>query len=182
MSRPYLIVIILSDCYNPLPSSTLANLTSFLNLLRSGTLPPSIIAVFRDGHLIAIPKSLTDGRPIVLASIYRKWSTAIPLQSIIPDLQLSFQHLQFGISPRGTEAIIHSINSIMQSHPDYDVYFADGINAFNSVSCTATLLQVKELYGEAFSFFFQFYADTSQLWHTIDPSHISSIDSDEGFQ
>ena len=34
----------------------------------------------------------------------------------------------------------------------------------------------------AFSFFFQFYADTSQLWHTIDPSHISSIDSDEGFQ
>ena len=41
---------------------------------------------------------------------------------------------------------------------------------------------MKELYGEAFSFFFQFYADTSQLWHTIDPSHISSIDSDEGFQ
>jgi hypothetical protein len=26
---------------------------------------------------------------------------------------------------------------------------------------------VKELYGEAFSFFFQFYADTSLLWHTI---------------
>jgi len=70
----------------------------------------------------------------------------------------------------------------MHSHPDYYVYFADGINAFNSVSRTATLLQVKELYGEAFSFFFQFYADTSQLWHTIDPSHISSIDSDDGFQ
>jgi hypothetical protein len=63
----------------------------------------------------------------------------------------------------------------MHSHPDYDVYFAGGIN---SVSSTATLLQVKKLYAEAFSFFFQFYADTSQLWRTIDPSHISSIDSD----
>ncbi len=40
----------------------------------------------------------------------------------------------------------------------------------------------RKRFGEAFSFFFQFYADTSQLWHTIDPSHISSIDSDEGFQ
>jgi len=70
----------------------------------------------------------------------------------------------------------------MHSHPDYDVYFADGINAFNSVSSTATLLQVKEVYAEVFSFFFQFYADTSQLWRTIDPSHISSIDSDEDFQ
>jgi len=35
------------------------------------------------------------------------------------------------------------------------------------------------LFGEAFS---QFYADTSQLCPTIDSSHISSIDSDEGFQ
>jgi hypothetical protein len=176
----------LSDCYNPIPSADallyISHLTSFLNLIRSGTLPKSIIAVCRDGHLISIPNSPTDDRPIVLASIYRKWSTVIPLQSLIPDLQLSFQHLQFGISPRGTEAIIHSVNSIMHSHPDYDVYFADGINAFNSVSRTATLLQVKELYGEAFSFFFQFYADTLHLWHTIDPSHISSIDSDEGFQ
>ena len=41
---------------------------------------------------------------------------------------------------------------------------------------------MKELYGDAFSFFFTFYADTSQLWHTIDPFHISSSDSDEGFQ
>jgi len=69
----------------------------------------------------------------------------------------------------------------MHSHHDYDIYVANGINAFNSVSRTATLLQVKQLYGEAFYFFFQFYADTSQLWHTIDSSHISSIDSDEGF-
>ena len=35
---------------------------------------------------------------------------------------------------------------------------------------------MKKLYGEAS------IADTSQLWYTIDPSHISSIDSDEGFQ
>ena len=82
----------LSDCYNPIPSADallyISHLTSFLNLLRSGTLPPNIIAVFRDGHLISIPKSQTDDRPNVLASIYRKWYTAIPLQSIIPDLHL----------------------------------------------------------------------------------------------
>jgi hypothetical protein len=69
----------LSDCYNPIPPADallyISHLTSFLNLLRIGTLPQSIIALFRDGHLICIhipqmvhnhPSTIYHSRPSAL--------------------------------------------------------------------------------------------------------------------
>ena len=69
----------------------------------------------------------------------------------------------------------------MDAHPDYDVLFTDGI-AFNSASRTQTLLHLKVKFPEAYSFFHQFNGSESDLWHSLDPTHITSIPSAGGFQ
>jgi hypothetical protein len=104
----------------------------------SGALLKSIIVVFRDGHLISIPKIPTGDRPLVLASIYRKWSTTIPLQFLISDLQLSFNIFDSAYHP----VVIYSVNSIMHSRPDYDVNFA--------IQQRQSHCYLKELYGDNF--------------------------------
>jgi hypothetical protein len=176
----------LSGCNNPLPSADellfVEQLTSILNLIKNGHLSPLILVAFRDSHIIALPKGTTGTRPIGLALLYRKMISALSKRFIQEDLRLSFRNLQFGTSSHGSETIIHSIRAIKDAHPDYDVLFADGINAFNSASRTQALLHLKDKFPEAYSFFYQFYGTTSDLWHSLDPSHITSIKSAEGFQ
>ena len=176
----------LSGCNNPLPSADellfIEQLTTILNIIKNGQLSPLILVAFRDSHIIALPKGTTGTRPIGLALLYRKMVSALSKRFIQEDLRLSFRNLQFGTSSRGSEIIIHSIRSIMDAHPDYDVLFADGINAFNSASRTQTLLHLKDKFPEAYSFFHQFYGSASDLWHSLDPTHITSIPSAEGFQ
>ena len=70
----------------------------------------------------------------------------------------------------------------MDAYPDYDVLFADGINASNSASHTQTLLHLKDKFPEAYSFPHQFYGSASDLWHSLDPTPITSIPSAEGIQ
>ena len=55
-------------------------------------------------------------------------------RSLKLDLQPSFCHLQFRFSSRGTENIIHTIHTLMKAQPEFDIFFVDGINAFNSTS------------------------------------------------
>ena len=81
--------------------------------------------------------------------LYRKMVSALSKRFIQENLCLSFRNLQFGTSSRGSEIIIHSIRSIMDVRPDYDVLFADRINAFNSASRTQTLLHLKDKFPEA---------------------------------
>ena len=176
----------LTSCHEPRPSPAAViftnNLASILNLIQSGTISESTRGVLRDAHIIAIPKSATDDRPIGLQTLYRKIPTSISIRSLLPDLRRSFQSLQFGVSPCGTETVIHSINIIHQAHPDYDVYFADGINAFNSASRIEALLQLQQHYPEAYSYAHQFYGSSSSLWHDFNPPTVDFIPSSEGFQ
>ena len=53
---------------------------------------------------------------------------ALSFRNIQSDLRVSFQSLQFGIAPRGSEVLIHSVRTLMTAYPTYDIYFADGIN------------------------------------------------------
>ena len=100
-------------------------LTTILNIIKNGQLSPLILVAFRDSHIIALPKGTTGTRSINLALLYRKIVSALSKRFIQEDLRLSFRNLQFGTSSRGSEIIIHSIRSIMDAHPDYDVLFAD---------------------------------------------------------
>jgi len=70
-----------------------------------------------------------------------RWFLLYRSAFIQEDLCISFRNLQFGTSSRGSEIIIHSIRSNMDAHPDYDILLADGINAFNSASCTQISFQ-----------------------------------------
>ena len=60
---------------------------------------------------------------------------ALATRSLKLDLHPSFRQLQFGLStPIRTENIIYTIHTLMKAHLEFEIFFADGINAFNSAS------------------------------------------------
>lgn len=161
----------------------LEKFTDLLNLLQSCKVSPTILVAFRSSNIIALNKGPRGKRPIGLQLLIRKMSMALATRSLKLDLQPSFRHLQFGLSSRGTENIIHTIHTLMKAHPEFDIFFADGINAFNSASRVQSRLFQETHCPEACSFIHQFYGGPpSDIWHTLNPLNISSIKSSEGFQ
>jgi hypothetical protein len=71
----------------------------------------------------------------------------------------------------------------MKAHPEFDIFFADGINAFNSATRVQYPLLQETYCPEACSFIHQFYGGPpSDIWHILSPLNTSSIKSSEGFQ
>ena len=161
----------------------LEKLTDLLNLLQSCQLSASILDAFRSSNIIALNKGPRGKRPIGLQLLLRKMSMALAIRSLKLDLMPSFRQLQFGLSSRGTETIIHTIHTLMTAHPEFDIFFADGINAFNCASRVQSRLFQETHCPEACAFIHQFYGGPpSDIWHTLNPLNISSFKSSEGFQ
>ena len=96
---------------------------------------------------------------------------ALATRSLKLDLQPSCcRHLQFDFSSHGTEYII------MKAYHEFDTFFADGINAFNSAGRVQSRLFHETYRPEACSFIYQFYGGPpSDIWHTLNPRNISSM-------
>ena len=69
-------------------------------------------------------------------------SMALATRSLKLDLQPSFRHLQFGLSSRDAK---------------FDIFFVDGINAFNNASRVQSRLFQETYCPEACSFIHQFH-------------------------
>ena len=156
------------------------SLTGFLNLILNLRIPPDMLCFFTDCQILALPKSDTDVRPIGLTGVYRKLIVSFALRHVHTATESFISPNQYGMSKHGTEIVIHTVRSLMEANPHFDVFAMDASNAFNRVSRLSALSTIKEHFPSVFNLILRLYGANTNLWfHGLD-SGICSIVSSEG--
>ena len=156
------------------------SLTDFLNLILNLRIPPDMLSFFTDCQILALPKSQTDVRPIGLTGVYRKLIVSFALRHVHTATETFIAPHQYGMSKHGTEVVIHTVRSLMEANPHFDVFAMDASNAFNRVSRLSALSTIKEHFPSVFNLILRLYGANTNLWfHGLD-SGICSILSSEG--
>jgi hypothetical protein len=98
-----------------------------------------------------------------------------------PSIDTLMGNIQLGVGAKcGVEKIVHLANHWISSNQG-DVVLVDFSNAFNTVSRTKALLNVKTFLPDLFPYVESIYGQTPDLWLTMDRVLIS-ISSAEGAQ
>ena len=75
-----------------------------------------------------------------------------------------FEPLQHGVAVEGaSERLVHHVNLLVESHPDWVLIKSDIKNAFNSVERSSMLPQVAESFPDLYPHVFQMYSGFSPL-------------------
>ena len=81
-------------------------------------------------------QATVGARPICISESISKLAMSLAVESISDELQSSMTR-QFCFSNGGAEKVVHELDDVLQSNPDYDVVTLDCKNAYNSVSRSA---------------------------------------------
>jgi hypothetical protein len=151
------------------------------NIILSGSIPQVCLPLFRNTHLIAIPKDNSDLRPLGLQSVDRKifCSALLDDSRFKKNCEKYFKDLQYCMRERGCEEIIHFFNVITQTQPSKSVLKLDGYQGFQRIKRDHARLQVQRCFPEASPLVDALYGNSSQCFYMSD-SGIVSINSNEG--
>jgi len=145
---------------------------------------PEIIYPFIvDSEAVALPKpSSTDIRPIGKVNLVRKVTSSSLNTTYKNQVTAVSGTYQLGTTSSGVEITTNTINAFSQVHPDYDMFFPDGTNAFNCSSRDHALNEIKNRIPILLPFLLLLYGQTSNSWYFGMESGIKNIKSQEGSQ
>jgi hypothetical protein len=142
--------------FSPDPSKSekaLYAVTSLVNLLAAGKLPPSITPIFCGANLYAAAKKDGGFRPIAVGEIFRRLVSKCLAFEFAPRAAEYLKPLQMGVGVRaGCEAIVHAFCSLLedptlQDHSKW-VLQVDLENAFNQVDRSHLFAEVRQHFPE----------------------------------
>ena len=116
-------------------SRLLSALTRFINLLASGSVPPSVVPHLCGATLLALHKKSGGLRPIAVGEVLWRLASKCLANIVCSQILSSLSPLQMGIGVKGgCEAIIHTTFLLLASK-DTNICWTllDFSNAFNSV-------------------------------------------------
>jgi len=151
------------------------------NIMLKGSLPSECLPLFRNTHLIAIPKDQSDLRPLGLQSLDRK----LICSALLNDTRFKkhnidhFKNLQLCFQKRGCEEIIHFFSVLMQTQPSMSFLKLDGYIAYQNISRDYARLQIQRTAPFASPLVDALYGDISQSFYMSDDG-IITINSSEG--
>ena len=132
----------LLDAIFPGEVTVINALTSVVQLLVAGLVPPDVMPFIAGANLTALTKKNEDIRPIAVGDTLR-CLTAKCLCSLVREAAASyFLPLQLGVAvPGGAESIIHGLRATWENNDGLDIALlkVDFCNAFNCVSCQVLL-------------------------------------------
>ena len=154
--------------------------TKLINRLINGEIPATVLPLFRDIEVVAIPKKGNDIRPIGINTLDRKIAAAAS-NLVLKDLSREhFKGLQFCMEKNGCEKIVHLFRVGIEQNPDYDTFLMDGENAFNRLCRAAALKEVRDHFPAGFPFLRAIYGVASSAWHHGGENNMHLIESTEG--
>ena len=132
-------------------------LTSFINFVLHGNVPPSICEIFFGASLTALSKKDGGIRPIAVGGTIRRLIAKVASQSILAETSDRLYPLQlgFGVS-KGSEAAVHAARHFLENlSPSKVLMKLDIKNAFNSIRrdkiLEAVRFHIPQLYPLVFS-------------------------------
>jgi hypothetical protein len=157
--------------------------TSVINKIVQAQVPLSIVPIFKDIELLALPKGEEDIRPIGLQLILKKIACAICLKRTNTEFNNDhFKSLQYCMSPLGTESISLFVRASLESNPEMDLWAKDGDNGFGRLSRLSGLFQTKTHFRGILPILRMIYGTSSKAWYMGLQDGIEGIDSSEGCQ
>ena len=156
--------------------------TSVINKIVQAQVPISIVPIFKDIELLALPKGADDIRPIGLQLILKKIACAICLKRTIAFNKDYFKSLQYCMSPLGTESVSLFFRAITESNPELDLWAKDGDNGFGRLSRISGLYQTKQNFPAILPLLRMIYGTSSNAWYMGLQDGIEAIESSEGCQ
>jgi hypothetical protein len=116
-------------------SPLLSAITSWCNLIASGSCPPEVKPFFFGGKLLALAKKDGGVRPIAVGGTWRRLTSKLVNTSVVQKLSGYLQPHQLGVGTSGgVEAAVFSARRFLESaEPDCALLKVDYSNAFNSI-------------------------------------------------
>jgi hypothetical protein len=121
-------------------------LTSVLNLIAAGSVPPAIVRLLTAGRGLCVPKDDKGGlRPIVVGAVLLRLIGSLALQKESTAINRYFLEphpIQFGVGVQGgCELMAAAVEAHLGANPSHISMGCDAANAFNSV-CRSKLWPV----------------------------------------
>jgi hypothetical protein len=121
-------------------------LTSVLNLIAAGSVPPAIVRLLTAGRGLCVPKDDKGGlRPIVVGAVLLRLIGSLALQKESAAINRYFLEphpIQFGVGVQGgCELMAAAVEAHLGANPSHISMGCDAANAFNSV-CRSKLWPV----------------------------------------
>jgi hypothetical protein len=138
------------SCPSPtIGDSTLQSLTSVINVLMCGNVPPSIAPFLSGANLFPLKKKNGGLRPIAVGEVLRRWTSKCAAQSATKDCLSFLLPSQLGVGmSNACEAVIHAVSAILSDSSTLstakNTLLVDLINAFNNVDRTHLLQTVRQ--------------------------------------
>ncbi len=156
-------------------------LATICSVLANGDEPATVSVFLSDSELIGIPKGDQDVRPIGIGSALRKIVSKYLIQHNQHALKHCFPN-QHGMDISGTERIIHDFNHTTDTHPDWDTFAMDALNAFNSCNRYLGLHQLLLKAPGIFKHVMNMYGHPpTHNWFFGKPHGIDNIEAHSGF-
>ena len=155
-------------------------LSSACNSIAQGHLPEETIQLLSSSRLIALPKKSNDVRPIAIGEVFRRITAKTICMQKREDFSAFFAPIQNGVAIKGgSELLIHQIQVILESHPDWLVLKTDVSNAFNCINRSHLLKEVHKAFPDLYNHSFCMYGRSSSLVYSMKSESII-IQSEEG--
>ena len=141
-------------------------LTSIINLILEGKMPPSTRPSFFGVTLVALEKKGGGIRPIAVGYTLRRFAAKTASTQVMHDMGalLAPHQLGYGI-PLGAEATVHAARIYLYNlQPDNVLLKLDFRNAFNCIGWDKMLKSVEELAPELFPLVYFVYSEPSTLF------------------
>ena len=159
--------------------------TKFINNYADGVLPGKFYNLVHNSRLIPIKKSSGGIRPIVLIELFDKiaGSTFLSRINITNRISEIFKPLQVGIKTRSAIEIVNKLLEIKKiQNPELDIVALDFKNAYNNISRTTILNELKKFFPEIYNWQIKQLNNSTRLWVKMDDyeENIGFIRSKEG--
>ena len=162
-------------------SSTTGKFFAVFNLIAQEDIPQSVAKLLSASRLIALPKSNGDVRPITVGECIRRLTAKVLCLQKKESVAAYFSPLQHGVAVEGgSELLLHHINLLIESHPNWVVLKTDLKNAFHSVERALLLPEVAKSFPDIFHHVHQMYSGFSPLVFN-DGYNAHLLQSQEGF-
>ena len=157
----------------------LFSLTSFINFVLHGNVPPTICEVFFGASLTVLSKKDGGIRPIAVGGTIRRLIAKIATRSILAETSDRLYPLQLGLGvSKGSEAAVHAARHFLENlSPSKVLMKLDIKNAFNSIRRDKILEAIQVHIPQLYPLVFSSYSAPSILFFSE-----NTIPSREGVQ
>ena len=146
-------------------------ITNLCNFSVEGQINAEICPDFYGATLIALRKSGGGIRPIAVGNTFRRLTAKLACLTVKENISQYFHPYQLGFgTPRGCEAIIHSVRTFLQLNEMSNKILLklDFKNAFNTVERDSMLQAIREQTPKMYAFMWQAYRYPSNLYYGSD--------------